>query len=276
MAVEEWWSEEGLEFRREGSVAWLVLNRPERRNAVTVALRHALRGAIQETRDDPEIRAVVVAGEGSAFCSGADLGEPDWIETEPERRRGGQGNIAREDGRHHGWWHVVKSIWENEKPFVAAVNGAAYGFGCNLALACDLVIAAESARFSEVFVKRGLPLEAGGAFWMAKYLSPARAKEMALLGDPIDGPRAEAWGLANRCVADGELWEVAGDFAQRLAALPTIGVGHVKGQVNDAFESTFEQVWKQEVSLLGIGIGSDQAEAMRSFIEKREPRFTGR
>ena len=201
MAVETWWADEGLEFRREGAVAWLVLDRPHRRNAVSVALRHALTAAIAETRQDPEIRAVVVAATGSSFCSGADLGEPDWFETDPDRRRGERGNMAREDGRQHGWWRLIKDIMENEKPFVAAVNGPAFGFGCNLALACDLVIAAESAQFSEIFIKRGLPMEAAGAYMMAKYLSPARAKEMALLGDVVDDVHDLADGLDPRAEA---------------------------------------------------------------------------
>ena len=111
---------------------------------------------------------------------------------------------------------------------------------------------------------------------MAKYLGPARAKEMALLGESISGEKAEAWGLANRCVPEAELWAAAGDYAQRLAELPTIGVGHVKGQINDAYESTFEQIWKHEVTLLAVGIGDDQLEARQAFLEKRDPKFTGR
>jgi len=99
---------------------------------------------------------------------------------------------------------------------------------------------------------------------------------MALLGEPIDGKTAEAWGLANRCVPDNQVLNVAREFALRLAGLPTIGVGHVKGQVNDAYESSFEQVWKHEVTIMGLGIGPDGAEAKAAFLERREPRFTGR
>lgn len=184
--------------------------------------------------------------------------------------------MAREDGRRYGWWRVIRDVWENEKPFVAAVNGPAYGFGCNFALSCDIVIAGESAQFSEVFVRRGLPVEAGGAYLLSRYLSPPLAKEMALLGEPIDGRRAAGWGIANRCVPDDTLMDVALDFAQRLAALPTIGVGHIKGQINDAFDSSFEQVWKHEVTIIGLGIGDDFAEACAAFQERREPKFTGR
>jgi 2-(1,2-epoxy-1,2-dihydrophenyl)acetyl-CoA isomerase len=275
-AQTETWAEAGLEFRVEDGVAWIVMNRPDRRNAVHHPLRNALLGAIDTVRDDPAIRSAVITGNGKAFCSGADLSEPDHIEIGPDRRRGTATHIAREDGRRFGWWRLIRAIWENEKPFVAAVNGPAYGFGCNFALACDLVIAGESASFSEVFVKRGLPLEAAGAYLLTRSVSPVRAKEIALFGDPLPGATAAEWGLANRCVPDGELLKVAGDWARRLAEGPTIGIGHVKGQLNDALEQSMEQVAKDEVTLLGIGSGSDSAEAMASFMERREPRFTGR
>jgi 2-(1,2-epoxy-1,2-dihydrophenyl)acetyl-CoA isomerase len=265
----------GLRFDRDGSVAWITLDRPERRNAITPHLRRALIAAVAEVRDDPEIRAAVVTGAGAAFCSGADLA-CDWAEIPAARQRGTMANVAREDGRRYGWWRLIRDVWENEKPFVAAVNGPAYGFGCNLALACDIVVAADSAQFCEVFVKRGLPVEAGGAYLMTRYLSPALAKEMTLLGEPLSGSRAAEIGLANRCVKDDQLLEVAADFAHRLAQLPTIGVGHIKGQINDAYESTFEQAWKNEVTLTGVGIGSDAEEAAAAFAERRDPRFTGR
>jgi 2-(1,2-epoxy-1,2-dihydrophenyl)acetyl-CoA isomerase len=266
----------GLEFTVKDQVAWLTMNRQHLRNAVDHRLRDAIIAAIAEIRDDPDIRAAVVTGAGQAFCSGADLSAADHIEIRPDLRRGSRANIAREDGRRFGWWRIIRDLWENEKPFVAAVNGPAYGFGCNFALACDIVVAAESARFSEVFVTRGLPLEAGGAFLLARSVSPVRAKEIALLGEPVTGRQAEDWGLANRCVPDDQLLDVAGDYARRLANAPTIGVGHIKGQINDAYDATFEQVWKNEVTLLGLGIGDDGEEAGRAFSERREPRFKGR
>jgi 2-(1,2-epoxy-1,2-dihydrophenyl)acetyl-CoA isomerase len=267
---------DGLLFEVKDGIAHLTLNRPKRRNAVDPELRQAIILAVAEIRDDPEIRAALVTGAGGSFCSGADLGRVDWYQIPPERQRGTPGHVAREDGRRYGWWRVIRDIWENEKPFVAAVNGPAYGFGCNLALACDIVVAAESARFCEIFIQRGLPVEAAGAYLLTRCLSPQRAKELALLGEPVSGKVAAEWGLANRCVSDEDLLAVAGDFARRLAAGPTIGVGQVKGQINDAYDSSFEQSWKNEVTLLGMGIGDDQQEALRAFQERRQPRFTGR
>ncbi|MCU1345362.1 MAG: enoyl-CoA hydratase/isomerase family protein, partial [Acidimicrobiia bacterium] len=134
MSVEDW-AAAGLQFKVEASVAYLTLNRPERRNAVTPELRRAILEALAETRDDPEIRAVLVTGAGEAFCSGADISRRDWNEIPAHRYRGTMANVVREDGLRYGWWRVIRDVWENEKPFVAAVNGAAYGFGCNFALA---------------------------------------------------------------------------------------------------------------------------------------------
>jgi 2-(1,2-epoxy-1,2-dihydrophenyl)acetyl-CoA isomerase len=270
------WAAEGIGFDVRDGVAWLTLNRPDKRNAVDYPMRTALLAAIEEVRDDPGIRAAVVTGAGTAFCAGADIRGRDPVEVSPERRRGDHAVLAREDGRRFGWWRVIKAVWENEKPFVAAVNGPAYGFGCNFALACDLVIAAESATFCEVFVQRGLPLEALGAYVLARSLSPVRARELALLGDPITGAQAAEWGLANRCVPDAELAEAAGGLAARLASGPSIAIGNIKSQLNDAYDASMEQAWKNEVTLLGVGTGADGAEARKAFAERRPPRYTGR
>jgi len=270
------WARAGIGFSVRDAVAWLTLNRPQLRNAVSVGMRNALLAAIEEVRDDPGIRAAIVTGAGTAFCSGADLSGPDPVEASQERRRGDVGIIAREDARRFGWWRVIKAVWENEKPFLAAVNGPAYGFGCNLALACDLVVAAESATFCEVFVRRGLPLEALGAYLLARSLSPVRAKELALLGDALSGAQAAEWGLANRCVPDEDLLAVAGQLATRLASGPTIGIGHIKGQLNDAYDASMDQAWKNESTLLGLRGGADSREAIAAFAERRPPRFTGR
>ena len=269
------WAKAGLDFRVQEGVAWLVMNRPELLNAVDHPLRNALFAAVATVRDDPQIRAAVVTGHGKGFCSGADLTNDDPFEIDPERRRGTFQNVAREDGLRFGWWHLIRAVWENEKPFVAAVNGAAYGFGCNFAFACDLVVAAESATFCEVFVNRGMPLEASAAYLLTRSLSPMRAKELALFGDPLPAVTAAEWGLVNRCVPDDELLTVAGEWAARLASGPTIGIGNIKGQINDAYEQSMEQVAKNEVTLLGILAGDDTMEAINAFKERREPNFTG-
>ncbi|MGW0593736.1 enoyl-CoA hydratase/isomerase family protein [Streptosporangium sp. NPDC002607] len=272
----ESWSNAGLEFRIEKQVAFLVLNRPALRNAVHHPLRDAILAALDEVNSDADIRAAVITGAGGAFCSGADLSEPDHIEIPPAHRRGTHTHIAREDGLSYGWWRVIEKVWENTKPIVAAVDGAAYGFGCNFAFACDLVIAGENARFCEVFVQRGLPLEASGAYLLTRGVSPVRAKEIALFGDVLPARTALEWGLVNRCVPDDQVLEVATEWAERLAQGPTIGIGHIKSQINAGLDMNIQQTWREEVTFLGIGSGADSAEAMAAFKERRPPNFTGR
>ncbi|GAB3715709.1 enoyl-CoA hydratase/isomerase family protein [Nocardiopsis oceani] len=272
----EEWKELGLDFGVQNGVALLILNRPHVRNAVDRPLRRALLDALDMVSLDPGIRAGLVTGADGAFSSGADLGQEDVHDTPPEYRRGNGVHVRREDGLRFGWWRVIEKVWTNTKPIVAAVSGPAYGFGANFAFACDAVIAGRSARFCEVFVRRGLPLEAGGAYLLTRSLSAVRAKELALFGDALSAERAEEWGLVNRCVPDDEVLPTATEWAERLASGPTIGISHIKSQINNAFDMSIQQTWREEATFLGIGPGdTDSTEAMRSFVEKREPRFTG-
>lgn len=270
------WSSAGLDFSVKNDVAILLLNRPRLRNAVDHPLRDAILAALDKVNTDAGIRAALITGADGAFSSGADLTQADPIELPPEHRRGGDAIIRREDGLSYGWWRVIQKVWENRKPIVAAVHGAAYGFGCNFAFACDLVIAGESARFCEIFVQRGLPLEAGGAYLLTRSISPVRAKELALFGDPLPARTAEEWGLVNRCVPDDQVLPLATEWAERLARGPTIGIGHIKSQINAGLDMNIQQTWRDEVTYLGLGSGADSAEAMAAFKEKRPPRFTGR
>jgi 2-(1,2-epoxy-1,2-dihydrophenyl)acetyl-CoA isomerase len=270
------WGKAGLQFELEDGIAWLRLNRPQKRNAMDRPLRNALLEAIAEVAEDPAIRVAVVTGNGVAFSSGADLTQEGGpIEVPPDRRLSGP-NGARADGVQYGWWRLMDAIWRCEKPFLAAVNGVAAGGGCQLALACDLILASEEASFWEVFVQRGLPLEGGGAWILPRLTSLVRAKEIAMFGDPLSAADAERWGLVNRCVPAGEFEETVRTWARRLADGPTVRMGHIKGQLNSSLESTMTATFREEVTLLGIGGGEDSAEAMTAYIERRPPRFTGR
>lgn len=270
------WEKAGLLYEVDGDgAAWLRLNRPEKRNAMDRPLRSALLGAIHEVTEDPQVRAAVITGNGVAFSSGADLTQVGGAgEVPPERRREGR-NGSRTDGVLYGWSRLMNGIWNSEKPFLAAVNGIAAGGGCQLALACDLVIAHEDAQFWEVFVRRGLPLEGGGAWILTKLTSLVRAKEMAILGEPVPADQAERWGLVNRVVPAAEWDETVRAWAKKLASGPTIRIGHIKDQLNAAYEESMRQSFRDEVTFLHMGAGEDQAEAMRAYAEKREPRFTG-
>jgi 2-(1,2-epoxy-1,2-dihydrophenyl)acetyl-CoA isomerase len=163
----------------------------------------------------------------------------------------------------------MEAIWRSETPFIAAVNGPAVGAGCQLALACDLVLTADDASFWEVFVRRGLPLEGGAAWLLTRSVSLPRAKQLPVYGEPLAAPEAERWGLVNRCVPAAELEATTRDWAHRLAAVtaPDSGppmatssdagrrVGHIKGQLNAAWEQTMQQSFVTEVTPLGLGGG---------------------
>jgi 2-(1,2-epoxy-1,2-dihydrophenyl)acetyl-CoA isomerase len=270
------WADAGLLYEvDEDGAAWLRLNRPEKRNAMDRPLRNALLGAIHEVSEDPRVRAAVLTGNGVAFSSGADLTQVGGAgEVPPERRREGHDG-TRTDGLLYGWSRLMNGIWNSEKPFLAAVNGIAAGGGCQLALGCDLILAHENAQFWEVFVKRGLPLEGGGAWILTKLTSLVRAKEMAIFGEPVSAVDAERWGLVNRVVAAADWDETVKAWAKKLATGPTIRIGHIKDQLNSVYDGTMRQSFRDEVTFLHMGAGQDQAEAMKAYVERRDPRFTG-
>ena len=270
-ATVEDWKAAGLLYEVEAGVAWLRLNRPEKRNALDRPLRSALLEAIHEVSEDNAVKVAVIAANGPAFSSGADLTQPGGaIEIPPERRPPGP-NLARSDAVLYGWYRLMEAIWHSETPFIAAVNGMAAGGGCQLALSCDLIIASEEAAFWEVFVRRGLPLEGGGAWILPRLVSLVRAKEFALFGEPLPAKRAEEWGLINRCVPAADLEPTVREWAHKLATLgppgggPTMSgregaprpdlsarAGHIKSQLNQSLEATMYQTFRDEATLLAL------------------------
>lgn len=272
----EGWSQAGLDYELEDGIAWLRLNRPEKRNAIDRPLRNALLDAIHEVSEDPAVRAAVITGNGKAFSSGADLTQEGGANEIPPDRllEGGPGRL--EDGLLYGWGRLMDAIWRSSKVFIAGVNGVAAGGGCQLALGCDLIIASEEASFWEIFVQRGLPLEGGAAWILPRLVSLPKAKEIALYGQPLPARTAEEWGMINACVPAEDLEATVRDWARRLADGPTIRIGHIKGQMNNGVEASMKQVFRDEVFLLGVGGGEDSMEAFRAYAEKRDPKFTGR
>jgi 2-(1,2-epoxy-1,2-dihydrophenyl)acetyl-CoA isomerase len=273
----EGWDASGLQYELEQGVAWLRLNHPEKRNAIDRPMRIALLEAIHEATEDPAVRCVVITGNGKAFSSGADLTQEGGpLEVPEERRRGPGPNLSRDDGLLYGWARLMERIWRSEKTFIAGVNGIAAGGGCQLALGCDLIIASEEASFWEVFVRRGLPIEGGGAWILPKLASLVRAKELALLGKPLSATEAERWGMVNRVVPAADFAATLREWALEVASGPTVRMGHIKGQLNSSFEAGMLASFKEEATLLGIGGGEDGHEAMQAYIERRDPNFTGR
>jgi 2-(1,2-epoxy-1,2-dihydrophenyl)acetyl-CoA isomerase len=270
------WAESGLRYEVDDGVAWLRLNRPAKRNAIDRPMRAALLGAIHEVGEDPQVRVAVITGNGAVFSSGADLTQDGGPIELPPGRRGDDGpNMARRDQLMYGWSRLMERIWRSEKAFIAGVNGAAVGGGCQLALSCDLIIASDQASFWEVFVRRGLPLEGGAAWILPKLTSLARAKELALLGRPLPAAEAERWGMINRVVPHAEFAATLSDWSREVASLPTVRLGHIKSQLNSSYEASMLASFRDEATLLGIGGGADGLEAMRAHAERREPPFSG-
>jgi 2-(1,2-epoxy-1,2-dihydrophenyl)acetyl-CoA isomerase len=271
------WAKAGLMYECVEGVAWLRLNRPQRRNAMDhypsgqgphgMGLRDALLEAVREATEDNAVKVAVITGNGSVFSAGADL-KAEGLEIPPERRR--SPTVARDDGVLYGWYRLLESIWRSETPFIAAVNGPAIGAGCQLALSCDLIYAAESASFWEIFARIGLPLEGGAAWLLTRSLSLPLAKEMALLSEPLSAKQAFEWRLINGCVPTEQLETVAAGVARKLATLeaPAKGpaasgksrdvsarLGHIKGQLNAAWEQSMWQTFREEASLLNMPAG---------------------
>ncbi|WP_436848679.1 enoyl-CoA hydratase/isomerase family protein [Streptomyces asoensis] len=252
-----------------GQVGHLVLDRPEALNALTPAMRERLIALLGEASADPEVRAVVLTGTGRGFCAGADL-------------RGGSASGERVAGDvartlRLGAQRLVAAVMDCEKPVIAAVNGTAAGLGAHLALACDLVLAAESARFIEVFVRRGLVPDGGGAHLLPRLIGPQRAKELMFFGDALTAPDAARLGLVNRVVPDGELEGTARAWAARLAAGPTRALSLTKQLVNASLDTDRGTAFAAEAAAQEINMTTaDAREGVASFVERREPKFTGR
>lgn len=250
-------------------VAYLTLNRPEALNALTPDQRDRLIELLGEASADPEVRAVVLTGTGRGFCAGADL-------------RGGSATGERVPGDvartlRLGAQRLIGAVLDCEKPVIAAVNGTAAGLGAHLAFACDLVLAAESAKFIEVFVRRGLVPDGGGAYLLARLVGPQRAKELMFFGDAVSAVDAKRLGIVNRVVADGELEKTAREWAERLATGPTRALALTKQLVNASLESDRAGAFAAEASAQEINMTTEDArEGVASFVERRSPEYRGR
>jgi 2-(1,2-epoxy-1,2-dihydrophenyl)acetyl-CoA isomerase len=214
-----------LLVRDSDGVRWLTLNRPDRKNSISPDLREELLAALDGARSDDDIRCVVITGAGDAFCSGVDLSRSGATKDAAAGEKRAPDLRAVKEAMKRGMQRVVAAIWDLDKPVIASVNGVAAGGGAQLALVCDLVIAAESARFIEIFAKRGLALDSGGGWLLPRLVGMAKAKEMVFFGEPVPAAEAASLGLVNRVVPDAELAAVTTEWATKLASSATRAIG---------------------------------------------------
>ncbi|MFO1037182.1 MAG: 2-(1,2-epoxy-1,2-dihydrophenyl)acetyl-CoA isomerase PaaG [Geminicoccaceae bacterium] len=256
-----------LETRAEG-VATLVLNRPDKLNSFNETMHKELASALARAEADREVRAVLLTGAGRGFCAGQDLGD----------RIMGEGGAAPDlgDTLERLYNPLIRRLRAMSKPVVCAVNGVAAGAGANLALACDIVLAARSASFIQAFCKIGLVPDSGGTWFLPQLVGSARARGLAMLGDKLSAEQAAEWGLIWRCVDDDKLAEESSKLARALAAGPTLGLGLIKQALDAAADNDLDAQLDLERDLQRrAGRSNDYAEGVRAFAEKRPPRFTG-
>jgi 2-(1,2-epoxy-1,2-dihydrophenyl)acetyl-CoA isomerase len=260
---------ETIQVEWREAVCVLTLNRPDKLNALTVQMAHEFSRAVAAAVER-DSRAIVLTGSGRAFCAGGDLQEMQ--------------NIASQAGRVEAFFdeplrilnESILLIRKTPLPFIAAVNGTAAGGGCNLALACDLVIAAESAKFNQAFIKIGLVPDCGGTFILPRLVGWKKAAELMFTGDMITAPQALEMRMINAVIPDAELMSHALAMADRLAAAPTAAIGKIKTLLEASATNDYEaQLKLEQASQVEAGQTKDFSEGVSAFFEKRPPRFVG-
>jgi 2-(1,2-epoxy-1,2-dihydrophenyl)acetyl-CoA isomerase len=254
-------------YEKASGVATISLNRPKKLNAFDATMHEELYDALDEAAEDEEIRCIVLRGEGRGFSAGADLAE--IIENAD-----GAPDLGEYLRRTYS--RLVQLIAGAPKPILAALHGPVYGAGVGLALACDLRIAAESAKFSVAFIKIGLMPDAGVTFFLPRIVGLGRALEMSMLGDAVEADEALRIGLVNKVAADDSLVEESQALAEHLATLPTAALGRMKAAIHANFEADLETALEREAEgQTFCGYTQDHKEGVGAFFEKREAKFTG-
>lgn len=258
---------ETLIYEKDGAVATISLNRPKVLNSFNGQMHEEIRDAFDAAFEDDEVRAVVLRGEGRGFSAGADLSEV----VESENGDPDLGQYLRET-----YSRLVTRIVGIEKPVIASLHGPVYGAGMGIALACDLRIAAESAKFSVAFIKIGLMPDAGVSFFLPRIVGIGRAMEMSMLGEAVEAEEAYRIGLVNKVVGEDELANETAALAGRLADLPTRALGRIKQSVHASFETDLETALEKEAEgQTFCGHTDDHKEGVAAFREKRQANFTG-
>lgn len=269
--------EEQLAHRVENGVAWITINRPEAGNSMTPAVRDRMIDLLDAAGASLDVRAVVITAVGARhFCTGADLraGRPQPApgpEGAPERAAGDTARMIRT-----GIQRLVAAIQDCEKPVLVALNGTAAGGGAVVALAADLVVAADTARIIQVFVRRGLVPDGGGTYFLPRLVGLHKAKELVFFGDDLSAGDAERLGIVNRVVPAAELPATAKEWAERLASGPTKSIGFAKRLLNRSLDTDRATLFEEEAWFVELVGGThDSTEGMASFVERRPPEFRG-
>jgi 2-(1,2-epoxy-1,2-dihydrophenyl)acetyl-CoA isomerase len=255
-------------FERTEGIARITLNRPDRLNSFNVEMHEALRDALAQVKADNSLRVLVLTGAGRAFCAGQDLSDRAVAP-------GGEAvDLGASIDKYYG--PLVLALRRLPMPVICAVNGVAAGAGANLPLACDIVLAARSASFIEVFCKLGLIPDTGGTYFLPRLLGSARATALAMLGDKLSAEQAAAWGLIWQCVADEQFAAETDKLARHFAQAPTLGLARTKQALQVSGLNTLEaQLDLERDFMRELGHSVDYREGVAAFMAKRAPRFVG-
>ena len=253
-----------IQFERQGAIARITLNRPDRLNAFTKAMHGELRDALADLGD---ARVVVLTGAGRGFCAGQDLND---------RAAAPGQSVDLGETVEDSWNPLIRTLTSIPQPVIARVNGVAAGAGANIALACDIVVAAQSAKFIQSFSALGLIPDSGGTWILPRLVGQARALGLALTGEPLSAQQAADWGLIWKCVEDASLDGEVDALANRLAGLPPLGLAAIKQMIRASWlHSLDEELDLQAGAMRRLGYTDDYHEGVAAFLEKRTPQFTG-
>ena len=254
-----------IRYTKKGTRVEIALNRPDSYNAFNDEMSYQLQDALKLANRDPEVRVVVLTGEGKAFCSGQDL-----------KASAASGSRNLGESLHKRYNPIIRAMRKMPKPIICRLNGVAAGAGCSLALASDIIVASEKAKLIEVFINVGLVLDSGSSYFLPRLVGQARAFEMSTMGSHISASQAFDWGMVNKVVAEDDLDEAVNEYCSYYENAPTKAIGLMKKMLNKSFFSDLDTMLDYEAYMQEIaGYSNDHKEGVQAFVEKRKPDFKG-